>query len=43
MDEAIEALRKATIVVQNKYDSILGKIEEQKRAPVKVTPPFTWY
>lgn len=43
IDEAIEATKLASEQVQNEYQVFLDKIKEQKNAPVKVTPPFTWY
>ncbi len=43
IEEAIVAAREASAFVQKDYQVMLDRIEEQKSAPVKVTPPFTWY
>ena len=43
LDEAIEATKEASRLVMEDYNGMLDKIKEKKNAPVKVTPPFTWY
>ena len=43
LDMAIEATKSASKHVQDGYNGMLEKIKEKKNAPVKVTPPFTWY
>ena len=41
--KAIETVREVNERVQNQYDVLLNKIDEQKNIPVKTVPPFTWY
>ena len=43
ISDGIAATRKASEVVQTKYDTLFDVINEQKNVPVKVSPPFTWY
>ena len=43
ISDGIAATRKASGVVQAKYDTLFDVINEQKNVPVKVSPPFTWY
>ena len=43
IEDAIVAIKTASAQVQNEYQKMLSKIEEEKSAPVRVTPPFTWY
>lgn len=43
IDAAINAAREASSYVQQQYQVMLDKIEEEKSTPVRVVPPFTWY
>ena len=43
IDSAIDQIKNSSMVVQDKYSAMLQRILDEKKAPIKVTPPFTWY